>query len=431
MVTRDETRPFTNEIVGRGALLFCKKGERMIKLENIDVTFTQGLKVVNAVKNVSLTVEDRDIYGIIGYSGAGKSTLVRTINLLQRPTSGNVEVNDVDLLELKPKELREARKKIGMIFQHFNLMNTLSVFDNVAFALKGAKKEVPVDENEEDEENQVGDSNVEEINAEAEGQLSESNTEESSTEDSEETKKTKLVKLTKEEIKEKVDSLLELVGLEDKANSYPRQLSGGQKQRVAIARALANDPNVLLCDEATSALDPKTTYSILELLKKVNEQLGITIVIITHEMQVVKEICNKVAVMENGEVIEQGSVLEIFTNPQRELTKDFIDTATHINKGIETVLSHEQLLNLKSGDYLVKISFVGASTGEPLITKLSTQFQVAANILFANVEIIQETPVGTLLVGLTGEHSGIENALAYIKEQGVIVEVLEQAKEGA
>ena len=351
--------------------------------------------------------------------------------MLQRPTSGNVEVNDVDLLELKPKELREARKKIGMIFQHFNLMNTLSVFDNVAFALKGAKKEVPVNENEEDEENQVDDSNVEEINAEAEGQLSESNTEESSIEDSEETKKTKLVKLTKEEIKEKVDSLLELVGLEDKANSYPRQLSGGQKQRVAIARALANDPNVLLCDEATSALDPKTTYSILELLKKVNEQLGITIVIITHEMQVVKEICNKVAVMENGEVIEQGSVLEIFTNPQRELTKDFIDTATHINKGIETVLSHEQLLNLKSGDYLVKISFVGASTGEPLITKLSTQFQVAANILFANVEIIQETPVGTLLVGLTGEQSGIENALTYIKEQGVIVEVLEQAKEGA
>jgi ABC superfamily ATP binding cassette transporter, ABC protein len=214
-------------------------------------------------------------------------------------------------------------------------------------------------------------------------------------------------------------------------NSYPRQLSGGQKQRVAIARALANDPDVLLCDEATSALDPKTTYSILELLKKVNVQLGITIVIITHEMQVVKEICNKVAVMEEGEVIEQGSVLEIFTNPERDLTKDFIDTATHINQGIETVLSHEQLLNLKEGDYLVKISFVGASTGEPLITKLSTQFQVAANILFANVEIIQETPVGTLLVGLSGEKSGIENALSYIKEQGVSVDVLEESKGGA
>lgn len=348
----------------------------MIKLENIDVTFKQGVKVVNAVKNVSLHVEPGDIYGIIGYSGAGKSTLVRTINLLQRPTKGNVVVNGVNLLKLKPKGLRAARKKIGMIFQHFNLMNTLSVFDNVAFPLKKSGK-------------------------------------------------------TKSEIEEKVLSLLELVGLEDKVNSYPRQLSGGQKQRVAIARALANDPDVLLCDEATSALDPKTTYSILELLQKVNVQLGITIVIITHEMQVVKEICNKVAVMEEGEVIEQGSVLEIFTNPERDLTKDFIDTATHINQGIETVLSHEQLLNLQEGDYLVKISFVGASTGEPLITKLSTQFQVAANILFANVEIIQDTPVGTLLVGLSGEKSGIENALSYIKEQGVSVDVLEESKGGA
>jgi len=348
----------------------------MIKLENIDVTFKQGIKVVNAVKNVSLHVEPGDIYGIIGYSGAGKSTLVRTINLLQRPTKGNVVVNGVNLLKLKPKGLRAARKKIGMIFQHFNLMNTLSVFDNVAFPLKKSGK-------------------------------------------------------TKSEIEEKVLSLLELVGLEDKVNSYPRQLSGGQKQRVAIARALANDPDVLLCDEATSALDPKTTYSILELLQKVNVQLGITIVIITHEMQVVREICNKVAVMEEGEVIEQGSVLEIFTNPERDLTKDFIDTATHINQGIETVLSHEQLLNLQEGDYLVKISFVGASTGEPLITKLSTQFQVAANILFANVEIIQDTPVGTLLVGLSGEKSGIENALSYIKEQGVSVDVLEESKGGA
>jgi len=379
----------------RGRFLFEeKKGEHMIKLENIDVTFTQGKKVVKAVRNVSVDVEDGDIYGIIGYSGAGKSTLVRTINLLQRPTSGTVEVNGIDLLKLKPNELRDARKKIGMIFQHFNLMNTLSVFDNVAFPLKKAKKP-KVEEGEEGEPLDP-------------------------------TAEPKLVKLTKAEIKEKVDSLLQLVGLEDKANSYPSQLSGGQKQRVAIARALANDPDVLLCDEATSALDPKTTYSILELLKKVNEQLGITIVIITHEMQVVKEICNKVAVMEDGEVIEQGTVLDIFTNPQRNLTKDFIDTATHINQGIETVLSHEQLLNLKDGDYLVKISFVGASTGEPLITKLSTQFQVAANILFANVEIIQETPVGTLLVGLSGEQASIESALSYIKGQGVSVEVLEE-----
>ena len=312
----------------------------MIELKNIDVTFQQSGKTVEAVKQVNITIEDGDIYGIIGYSGAGKSTLVRTINLLQRPTNGTVTVSGVELTSLKEAQLRDARKKIGMIFQHFNLMNTLSVFDNVAFPLKRSG-------------------------------------------------------LSKAAIKEKVESLLHLVGLEDKITSYPRQLSGGQKQRVAIARALANDPDVLLCDEATSALDPKTTESILELLKKVNEQLGIT----------------------------------IFTNPQKPLTKDFIDTATHINKGIETVLQHEHLLNLNPGDVLAKISFVGASTGEPLITKLSTQFQVAANILFANVEVIQETPVGTLLVGLSGEAGNIQQAIEYIHQSGVQTEILDEPKE--
>lgn len=346
----------------------------MIELKNIDVTFHQEGKTVEAVKNVNISIDDGDIYGIIGYSGAGKSTLVRTINLLQRPTNGTVTVSGTDLTTLKDAPLREARKKIGMIFQHFNLMNTLTVFDNVAFPLKRSG-------------------------------------------------------LSKAAIKEKVESLLTLVGLEDKFTSYPRQLSGGQKQRVAIARALANDPSVLLCDEATSALDPKTTESILELLKKVNEQLGITIVIITHEMQVVKEICNKVAVMEQGVVIEQGSVLEIFTNPQKSLTKDFIDTATHINKGIDTVLQHEHLLNLQPGDVLAKLSFVGSSTGEPLITKLSTQFSVAANILFASVEVIQETAVGTLLVGLSGEKANLDQAIEHLKHSDVTLEILEEPKE--
>lgn len=343
----------------------------MITLKDIDVIFQQNKKEIAAVSQVNLVVEKGDIYGIIGYSGAGKSTLVRTINLLQRPTKGIVTVDGVDLTQLSATELREKRKKIGMIFQHFNLMNNLSVFENVAFPLKKSG-------------------------------------------------------LSKQAIEQKVKDLLALVGLSDKITSYPRQLSGGQKQRVAIARSLANDPNVLLCDEATSALDPKTTYSILELLKKVNEQLGITIVIITHEMQVVKEICNKVAVMEDGKVIENGTILEIFTNPQNNLTKDFIDTATHVNKGIETVLGHEQLLNLKDGDVLVKISFVGASTGEPLITKLSTHYNVSANILFGNVEIIQETPVGTLLVGLSGEK--IDEALIYITESGATAEILEDRR---
>lgn len=199
---------------------------------------------------------------------------------------------------------------------------------------------------------------------------------------------------------------------------------------MAIARALANDPDVLLCDEATSALDPKTTYAILELLKQVNEKLGLTIVIITHEMQVVKEICNKVAVMEDGQVIESGSILDIFTNPQRELTKDFIDTATHVNKGIETVLAHEDLLNLKDGDVLVKIAFTGSSTGEPLITKLSTQYNVSANILFGNVEIIQNTPIGNLLVGLSGDSENINSAITYI-QSAASVDIIEDRRESA
>ncbi len=347
----------------------------MILLNDVSVVFDSGQKQIHAVNHVTLEVEKGDIYGIIGYSGAGKSTLVRLINLIQKPLSGSVTVDGVDLTKLSQQELRNARKKIGMIFQHFNLMNSISVFENVAFPLKKSG-------------------------------------------------------LTKQEIEKKVKELLELVGLSDKIASYPRQLSGGQKQRVAIARALANDPNVLLCDEATSALDPKTTYSILELLKEVNKKLGITIVIITHEIQVIKEICNKVAVMEDGKIIENGSILEIFTNPKNTLTKDFIDTATHVNKGINTVLSHEKLLNLKTGDVLVKISFVGASTGEPLITKLSTHYQVSANILFGNVEIIQETPVGTLLVGLQGDSQNIDNAIEYIQGSGATVSIFEDLRGG-
>lgn len=347
----------------------------MIELKNISVLFKQDKRDVRAVDDVTLHVKKGDVYGIIGYSGAGKSTLVRTINLLQRPTNdGTVHVNGVNLTTLSAPDLRQARKKIGMIFQHFNLMNSISVFDNVAFPLKKSG-------------------------------------------------------LSKLEILNKVTELLELVGLKDKKNAYPRQLSGGQKQRVAIARALANNPDVLLCDEATSALDPKTTYAILELLKQVNEKLGLTIVIITHEMQVVKEICNKVAVMEDGKVIESGSILDIFTNPQKELTKDFIDTATHVNKGIETVLAHEDLLNLKDGDVLVKIAFTGSSTGEPLMTKLSTHYQVSANILFGNVEIIQNTPIGNLLVGLSGDSHNINSAITYIQNTAS-VDIIEDRRKG-
>lgn len=342
----------------------------MIDLKDVSVIF-QGdkQKEIKAVQNVSLHVNKGDVYGIVGYSGAGKSTLVRTINLLQRPTSGKVVINKKVITDLSEKELRQARKKIGMIFQHFNLMGSRTIFDNVAFPLKRSK-------------------------------------------------------LTKSQISKKVLELLDLVGLGDKADAYPSQLSGGQKQRVAIARALANDPEILLCDEATSALDPKTTSSILELLKKLNKDLGLTIVIITHEMQVVKEICNKVAVMEDGHVIEEGSLLEIFTNPQNQLTKDFINTATHVDQGIDTVLAHPTLLNLKENDVLAKLSFVGGSTSEPLIAKLNNSFQVQGNILFGNVEILQETPVGTLLLVLSGSTEKIAEAIDYLQSNDVTVSII-------
>lgn len=342
----------------------------MIDLKDVSVIF-QGdkQKEIKAVQNVSLHVNKGDVYGIVGYSGAGKSTLVRTINLLQRPTSGKVVINKKVITDLNEKELRQARKKIGMIFQHFNLMGSRTIFDNVAFPLKRSK-------------------------------------------------------LTKSQISKKVLELLDLVGLGDKADAYPSQLSGGQKQRVAIARALANDPEILLCDEATSALDPKTTSSILELLKKLNKDLGLTIVIITHEMQVVKEICNKVAVMEDGHVIEEGSLLEIFTSPQNQLTKDFINTATHVDQGIDTVLAHPTLLNLKETDVLAKLSFVGGSTSEPLIAKLNNSFQVQGNILFGNVEILQETPVGTLLLVLSGSTEKIAEAIDYLQSNDVTVSII-------
>lgn len=344
----------------------------MIDLKDVSVIF-QGdkQKEIKAVQNVSLHVNKGDVYGIVGYSGAGKSTLVRTINLLQRPTSGKVVINKKVITDLSEKELRQARKKIGMIFQHFNLMGSRTIFDNVAFPLKRSK-------------------------------------------------------LTKSQISKKVLELLDLVGLGDKADAYPSQLSGGQKQRVAIARALANDPEILLCDEATSALDPKTTSSILELLKKLNKDLGLTIVIITHEMQVVKEICNKVAVMEDGHVIEEGSLLEIFTSPQNQLTKDFINTATHVDQGIDTVLAHPTLLNLKENDVLAKLSFVGGSTSEPLIAKLNNSFQVQGNILFGNVEILQETPVGTLLLVLSGSTEKIAEAIDYLQSNDVTVSIISE-----
>lgn len=341
----------------------------MIDLKNIEVAFQQKGTTVHAVRNVNLQVNRGDVYGIVGYSGAGKSTLVRVINLLQRPTAGEVHVNGIDFLKLSAKELREKRQSIGMIFQHFNLMNSRNVFENVEFPLKYSGK-------------------------------------------------------SKEERRAKVLELLELVGIGDKANAYPSQLSGGQKQRVAIARALASDPEILLCDEATSALDPKTTLQILALLKELNRKLGLTIVLITHEMQVVKEICNKVAVMENGEIIESGSVVSIFSQPERELTRDFIRTATHIDQALDTLLSNPKFSTLKPNEVMVELSYIGDETDEPLIATLYSHHQVVANILYGNVEIVDGVPLGNLIVTLAGEAHQREAALAYIQAQGVRVTIL-------
>nr|WP_274963972.1 ATP-binding cassette domain-containing protein [Bifidobacterium crudilactis] len=329
----------------------------VIELQDILVSFEQKSQPVVAVDHVSLSVPEGSIYGIVGFSGAGKSTLVRVINLLQRPSEGSVVVDGVDLLSLPTRKLREARKNIGMIFQHFNLMESRTVFDNVAFALKGSG-------------------------------------------------------LGKQERRKKIEHLLDLVGILGKQDSYPHQLSGGQKQRVAIARALANDPKILLCDEATSALDPKTTLAVLKLLKEINHRLGITIVLITHEMQVVKEICDTVAVMDRGRIIERGGVAEIFSNPQKTLTADFIRTATHIEQAEQTIMEYAK------GRDVYELKFSGERASEPVIVELYKRFGLTANVLYGNVEYLQNTPLGTMLVSFDGTDR-IAEAKEFLRGEGI------------
>lgn len=341
----------------------------MIKLNHITKTFHTSSLEVHACKDVTLEIGEGEIYGIIGFSGAGKSTLVRCINLLERPTSGTVSVDGVELTALPEKELRSVRKKIGMIFQHFNLMRSRTVAQNIAYPLKGSG-------------------------------------------------------LSKEAINQKVHDLLKLVDLEEKANSYPSQLSGGQKQRVAIARSLANDPKVLLCDEATSALDPQTTKSILRLLKHVNEQLGITIVLITHEMAVIKEICHRVAVMENGVVVEEGNILDVFSSPKQQVTKDFIDSTSTINKIYELIETNDPIIQLEKGESLVILHYTAGNTDKALISDVSRQFDINSNIAFGNIEIIQNTPLGSLVVKLSGKEEDIQKTILYLRENNVKVEVL-------
>ena len=345
----------------------------MIEFTHVSKDFGSGEKMVRAVRDVSLTIQDGEIFGIIGFSGAGKSTLVRCINLLERPTNGTVIVDGKEMTALSPKELRLARRKIGMIFQHFNLMPSRTVFGNVAYPLQGQG-------------------------------------------------------LSKQAIQNKVRKLLKLVDIADKETAYPSQLSGGQKQRVAIARALANDPKVLLCDEATSALDPQTTKAILTLLKDLNQKLNLTIVMVTHEMAVVKEICDHVAIMEHGQVVEQGEVFSLFADPKQPITQNFIRTTSNLQKIEELIAEGSPVVQLQPGEVIVRLSYIQKNVSEPLISTLSQRFQISLNIIFADIEIVQDAPIGGTVAILSGEREQITKAMEYLIEKNVGVEVLKDAR---
>ncbi|MDY3796955.1 MAG: ATP-binding cassette domain-containing protein [Agathobacter sp.] len=344
-----------------------------IVFENVSKHFETSDGKVEALNDVNLQIEKGDIYGIIGMSGAGKSTLVRCINLLERPTRGKIYVADEELTVMSPKELRKRRKKISMIFQQFNLFGARTVYENVAFPLRKSK-------------------------------------------------------LTKAEKKEKVQSLLKLVGLEGKADAYPSQLSGGQKQRVAIARALANDPEILLSDESTSALDPKTTKAILDLLKKINRELGITIVVITHEMQVIKDICNHVAVMKDGRVVEEGKVFDIFANPKSAVTKEIVDNTTNLSKIHELIENGSDVASIKPGQVILKSSYTERDVSEALVSQISRKFNLDVNIIFGSVELIGSNPIGGLVSIINGESQKIDEAIEYLKDKNVGVEVILDAR---
>lgn len=339
----------------------------MIQLIDISKTFNSKTRDVQAVKNVNMTIEDGDVFGVIGFSGAGKSTLIRLVNGLEKPDSGKVIVNGREIGGLSKADLRKERKEIGMVFQQFNLLNSKSVYDNVALPLI-------------------------------------------------------LNKMPKNDIRKRVLQLLEYVELSDKVEAYPNELSGGQKQRVGIARALATNPCILLCDEATSALDPKTTQSILQLLKKINKEFHITILIITHEMNVIREICNKVAVMENGEIAEQGNVIDVFGNPQKEVTMNFVKTV--INDEIPESIANNLKENL-SNSSIIKFKFIGSNGQDPVLSKINKQFDVSTNILFATVSEFKDGILGIMIVQLVGNETERDRAFAYIESQGVTYERME------
>ena len=342
-----------------------RKGKKtVIEILNVEKVFKNKKSEVHALRNVSLKVEKGDVFGIVGYSGAGKSTLLRLVNLLEKPTSGSVKIEEREIINLSEKERNILRKNIGMVFQQFNLLESQTVYQNLKIPL--------------------------------------------------------IISGTpKNSIDKRIEELLDFVGLKDKKNSSVSKLSGGQKQRIGIARALATHPKILLCDEATSALDPKTTKSILQLLKKINNEFGITILLITHEMEVVKEICNKVAVMQDGEIKEQGNIIEIFTNPQENITKNFISSI--INNDIPESLKEELDLNLP----VVKLTFLGEKSGQPLISEINKKFDISTKILSASVNELGNTILGVLVVQLEGNPAIINEVEEFIKNRGVKIERVE------
>jgi D-methionine transport system ATP-binding protein len=335
----------------------------MIQLIDLHKKYQTKIGTVLGVDNVNLTIQKGEIFGIVGYSGAGKSSVLRCINLLEKPTSGQVLVDGVNLTSLSNNDLRIARQKIGMIFQHFHLISSKTVSENIAFALKAAEKPNAL-------------------------------------------------------IEKRVTELLRLVGLSDKADQYPAQLSGGQKQRVGIARALANDPQVLLCDEATSALDPTTTQSILSLLRDINQTLGITIVLITHEMEVVKDLCHRVAIMQDGRIIEEGAVYDIFANPVQPLTKEFIQHT------LEFKLPQKLWDHLDPSGKVVKVLFRDKAAEKAIISDMLKASGIRANILHGKIEYIGDKPLGTFIMEVTGDPDEMDKALQFLVDQSCIVEVV-------
>ncbi|WP_337047164.1 methionine ABC transporter ATP-binding protein [Serratia liquefaciens] len=341
----------------------------MIVLSNVCKTFDSAQGRVVAVDDVNLTVEAGQIYGIIGYSGAGKSTLIRLLNGLETPSSGSIQVEGFDIAGAEGNALRQARLKISMVFQHFNLLWSRTVSQNIAFSMQ-------------------------------------------------------IAGVPKAQIKPRVAELVALVGLQGREDAYPSQLSGGQKQRVGIARALANNPGVLLCDEATSALDPQTTDSILDLLLDINRKLNLTIVLITHEMHVVRKICHRVAVMENGRIVEEGPVIDVFTRPQEPITQQFVKQVSQYQ---ETEESFNPLLNQHLSGVIFKLTFVGVQTHQAVISDVILRYKVSINILHGKISQTLNGSFGELYIHVEGNDLQIDSMLKLLKEQQIAVEVIKHA----